>query len=45
MRDNRFPPATDKVALTALKGDKTLAKLTEKFVTYPNQLNDYDINC
>ena len=40
-RRNHLPAFKAKVALAALKGDKTLAELAEKFDVHPNQVNDW----
>jgi len=40
-RRNHLPAFKAKVALAALKGDRTLAELAEKFDIHPNQINDW----
>ena len=40
-RRNHLPGFKAKVALAALKGDKTLAGLAEEFDVHPNQINDW----
>ena len=40
-RHNHLPAFKAKVALAALKGDKTLAELAEKFDIHPNQVNEW----
>lgn len=40
-RRNHLPAFKAKVALAALKGDKTLAELAEEFDIHPNQVNDW----
>ena len=40
-RRNHLPGFKAKVALAALKGDKTLAELADKFDVHPNQINDW----
>ena len=40
-RRNHLPGFKAKVALAALKGDKTLAELAEQFDVHPNQINDW----
>jgi transposase len=37
-RRNRTPTFKAKVALAALKGDRTLAQLAEQFDVHPNQM-------
>ena len=39
-RRNHLPAFKAKVALAALKGDKTLTELAEEFDVHPNQIND-----
>ena len=40
-RRNHLPAFKAKIALAALKGDKTLAELAEKFDIHPNQVNEW----
>ena len=40
-RRNHLPGFKAKVALAALKGDKTLAELADQFDVHPNQINDW----
>lgn len=40
-RRNHLPAFKAKVALAALKGDKTLAELAEDFDVHSNQINDW----
>lgn len=40
-RRNHLPAFKAKVALAAIKGDKTLAELAEKFDIHPNQIQDW----
>jgi len=40
-RRNHLPAFKAKVALAALKGDKTLAELADEFDVHPNQVNDW----
>lgn len=40
-RRNHAPAFKAKVAIAALKGDKTLAELAEHFDLHPNQINDW----
>ena len=40
-RRNHLPAFKAKVALAALKGDKTLAELAEEFDVHPNQVNQW----
>lgn len=40
-RRNHVPAFKAKVALAAIKGDQTLAQLSERFDVYPNQINDW----
>jgi len=40
-RRNHLPAFKAKVALAALKGDKTLAELADQFDVYPNQVNEW----
>lgn len=40
-RRNHLPAFKAKVALAALKGDKTLAQLAEEFDVHPHQINDW----
>ena len=40
-RRNHLPAFKAKVALAALKGDKTLAELADQFDVHPNQINDW----
>ena len=35
---NHAPPFREKVALAALKGEKTLAELAQQFDAHPNQI-------
>ena len=37
-RRNHCPAFTAKVALAALKGDKTISELAQRFELYPNQI-------
>ena len=38
-RRNHLPAFKAKVALTAIKGEATLAELAERFDVHPNQIN------
>lgn len=40
-RCNHLPDFKAKVALAALKGDKTLAELAEQFAIHPNPINPW----
>ena len=40
-RRNHSPSFKAKVAVAALKGDKTLAELAEQFDVHPNQITDW----
>ncbi len=40
-RRNHLPAFKAKVALAAIKGDKTLAELAEEFDVHPNQINEW----
>src|SRR3977135_2993398 len=40
-RRNHTPTLKAKVALAALKGDRTLAQLTEQFDVHPNQITSW----
>src|SRR6202051_3878859 len=40
-RRNHTPAFKAKVALAAVKGDKTLAELAEQFDVHPNQITDW----
>jgi len=40
-RRNHSPKFKAKVALEALKGDRTLAELAEQFDVHPNQIQDW----
>tara|TARA_B110000503_G_scaffold141977_2_gene237239 strand:+ start:1922 stop:2203 length:282 start_codon:yes stop_codon:yes gene_type:complete len=40
-RRNHLPGFKAKVALVALKGDKTLAELADQFDVHPNQINEW----
>ena len=40
-RRNHLPGFKAKVALTAIKGDKTLAELSEQFYVHQNQITDW----
>ena len=40
-RRNHAPGFKAKVALAAIKGDKTLAELAEQFDVHPNQITDW----
>lgn len=41
MRRNHAPGFKAKVALAAIRGDKTLAKLAEHFDVHPNQISEW----
>ena len=40
-RRNHLPAFKAKVAIEAIKSDKTLAELAEKYELHPNQINDW----
>ena len=40
-RRNHAPGFKAKVALAAIRGDKTLAELSEQFEVHPNQISDW----
>lgn len=40
-RRNHAPAFKAKVALAAIRGDKTLAELAEQFDVHPNQISDW----
>src|ERR1700739_3951932 len=40
-RRNHTPAFKAKVALSAIKGDRTLAQLSEQFDVHPNQITDW----
>lgn len=40
-RRNHLPAFKARVAIEAIKGDKTLAELAEKHELHPNQINDW----
>ena len=40
-RRNHLPGFKAKVALAAIKGDKTLAELSEQFYVHQNQIQDW----
>ena len=40
-RRNHSPAFKAKVALTAIKGDRTLAELADQFDVHPNQIQDW----
>jgi len=40
-RRNHLPAFKAKVALSAIKGDQTLAELSERFDVHPNQIQDW----
>jgi len=40
-RRNHSPEFKGKVAIAALKGDKTLAELAQQFDVHPNQITDW----
>ena len=40
-RRNHAPAFKAKVALAAIKGEQTLAQLSERFDVHPNQINDW----
>ncbi|MBS4098871.1 MAG: transposase, partial [Sulfuricella sp.] len=40
-RRNHAPGFKAKVALAAIKGDKTLAELAEQFDVHPNQISEW----
>ena len=40
-RRNHTPPFKAKVALAAIKGDRTLAQLSEQFDVHPNQITQW----
>jgi len=42
-RRNHAPGFKAKVALAAIKGDKTLAELAEQFDVHPNQISDWKL--
>lgn len=42
-RRNHTPEFKAKVALAAIRGDKTLAELAEQFDVHPNQISDWKL--
>ncbi len=40
-RRNRSPTFKAQVAVSALKGDKTLAELVQQYAVHPNQITDW----
>lgn len=40
-RRNHSPSFKAKVAIAALKGDKTIAELSEQYEVHPNQISDW----
>lgn len=40
-RRNHAPGFKAKVAIAAIKGDKTLAEIAEQFEVHPNQVSDW----
>ena len=40
-RRNHSPSFNAKVALAAVRGDKTMAELAEQFDVHPNQIQDW----
>ena len=44
-RRNHTPGFKAKVALAAIKGDKTLAELAQLFDVHPNQITQWEARC
>ena len=44
-RRNHAPGFKSKVALAAIKGDRTLAELAEQFDVHPNQITTWKAQC
>ena len=40
-RQNHSPSFKAKVAIAAVKGDKTIAELAEQYEVHPNQISDW----